>query len=183
MDNRIKLYIDFDGVILDTIDVSYEILKSSNIDTTNYDQVQEFYHKLDWEELISISKPINNNINNLKKLINSNLYDITILTHINSNNEINAKKKFIKENIGDIQTIYVEKKYNKCDIVDAHNAILVDDYMGNLEKWEEKGGIPIKFSTTGKKYECISIDSLELLIDKYEEIKRKIPTRIKKLLV
>lgn len=180
---KIKLYIDFDGVILNTIDVSYDMLRNSNIDMNNYEEVRKFYYDLDWEGLINNSKPINNSINNLKKVIDSGLFDVSILTHINSDNEIRVKKNFLEKNFGDIDSIFVNKRYDKCDVVDPRDAILVDDFMDNLNKWKLKGGIPIKFSTTNKNYDCISIDSLDMLIDKYDEIRDKMLISIKKLLV
>ena len=66
------------------------------------------------------------------------------------------------------------KDYNKCDVVDCEDAILVDDYMENLKLWTSKGGISIKFSDKGKDYDIMSIDNLGLLIDKYDEINKMI---------
>ncbi len=170
----IKLYIDFDGVILDTIDVSYKMLKLTGVNLKDKKKVEKFYNELDWDELIKKSKPINDSINNIKKIVESNLYDISILTHVNSQSEIEVKEKFIKKYLKNIDTIYVSKLYDKCDVVDCYNTVLVDDFMGNLEKWSKKGGIPIKFSTTGKEYDCISINNLGMLIEKYNDIKNKL---------
>ena len=168
-----KLYIDFDGVILDSIEVSYKLIEESGIALVdeNYGLIQEYYQKLDWNELLKLCSPINNSIDHLKKLMESNLYDICILTHVYKEEEIREKQKFIDENIPGINVIYVNKKDNKCDVVDCQSAILVDDFMGNLDLWEEKGGIPIKFSTTGKSYKCMSIDNLGILLEKYDDIK------------
>ena len=74
------------------------------------------------------------------------------------------------------------QKDNKCDIVDCKNTILVDDYTRNLELWENKGGIPIKFSTTDKIYPYISINNLKFLLDNYQEIKEKVEENTKKIL-
>lgn len=173
---KIKLYVDFDGVILDSIDVSYKLIEESGIALTeeNYDKIQDYYQKLDWNELLKLCSPINDSVNNLKKLMKSDLYDITILTHVYHDEEIKGKQEFIDNNIPGIDVIYVNKKNNKCDVVDCKNAILVDDYMGNLDLWENKGGIPIKFSTTGKEYNCMSIDNLGILLEKYDEIKEMV---------
>ena len=181
---KIKLYIDFDGVILDSIDVSYKLIEESGIALIdeNYDQIQEYYQQLDWNKLLKLCSPINDSINNLKKLMDSNLYDITILTHVYKDTESQEKQKFIDENIKGMDVIFVNKKDNKCDVVDCENAILVDDYMGNLELWENKGGIPIKFSTTGKKYQCMSIDNLGTLLEKYDEIKVIVEKNHRKIL-
>ena len=166
-----KLYLDFDGVILNTIDVTYDMLTKKNI--TDQKEIDEFYQNIDWFTLIDQCSEIKNSISNIKKIIKSNLYDVTILTHvIAGNSEIKAKKKYIKSKLKDINVITVDREINKCDIVDCKNAILVDDYMNNLELWYEKGGIPIKFSDKGKKCKYMSIKSLDELIDRYDEIEK-----------
>lgn len=166
---KIKLYIDFDGVILNTIDITYKMFDKLKIN--NITEKNEFYKKLNWEELLESSTPINNSIDNLKLLIESNLYDVIILSHVISEQEALVKKKYIKKNIPELEIITVNRDTNKCDAVDCKNAILVDDYMGNLDLWYAKGGIPIKFSDKGRKYNYITITSLDMMIDKYEEIK------------
>ncbi len=168
----IKLYIDFDGVILDTIDVSYQMMKEQGIDLTipNNPSVVNFYRNLDWTSFITKCTPIQHSIENIQKLVKSNLYDISILTHVNTQNEVEVKTEYIRKNIPNVDVIFVERKYQKEDMVDCEDAILVDDYMGNLKTWEAKGGIPVKFSTTGKKYHCLSIDRLDKLLELHSEI-------------
>lgn len=170
----IKLYLDFDGVILNTIDVTYEDMKKNNIVTK--EEVREYYKYLDWDILINEkSKEINNSIDNIKELINSNLFDISILTHVISKEEGIAKKKFINNKLGNIiKVIPVDKTINKCDAVNPKNAILVDDYIINLDLWYKKGGIPIKFSDNNKKYKYITIKTLLEVLDYYEYIKEQI---------
>ena len=181
---KIKLYIDFDGVILDSIDVSYKLIEDNGIELIdeNYEKIQKFFIEVDWEEIINQSKPINNSIENIKEILSSGLYDTTILTHVNSKKEIKIKQKYLDKVLPGINVIYVNKKDNKCDIVDCKNTILVDDYTRNLELWENKGGIPIKFSTTDKIYPYISINNLKFLLDNYEEIKEKVEENTKKIL-
>ena len=93
----IKLYLDFDGVILNTIDVTYADLEKKNI--TDLDEIDEYYKNLDWFELIDNCEEINNSISNIKKIIKSNLYDVNILTHIKTKSEIKAKEKYLKSKI------------------------------------------------------------------------------------
>ena len=166
---KIKLYLDFDGVILDTIDVTYDMFKKSS-----YDDMYDFYNTLDWNNVLKLSKPINDSINYIHDIVNSSLYDIYILTHVITKEEEVAKKKFVNDNLPLVKLITVDKKYSKCDVVDCKNAILVDDYMENLKLWSSKGGISIKFSDKGKEYDIMSIDNLGLLIDKYDEISKMI---------
>ena len=166
---KIKLYLDFDGVILDTIDVTYDLFKKSS-----YDDMYAFYNTLDWNNVLKFSKPINDSINYIHDIVNSSLYDVNILAHVITKEEEISKKKFVNDNLPLVKLITVDKKYNKCDVVDCKNAILVDDYMENLKLWSSKGGISIKFSDKGKEYDIMSIDNLRLLIDKYDEISKMI---------
>ena len=52
-------------------------------------------------------------------------------------------------------------------IVNPKNAILIDDYLGNLDLWNKKGGIAIKFSDSNKKCKYPSITKLEQIIDMF----------------
>ena len=155
-----KLYLDCDGVILDTINRSYKMLLEKKI--TTEEEVTEFYSNIDWEQLIKDSGQINNSIDKIKEL--SNYFDIEILTHVNSENEVNVKKRYFARELPNINVITVPKKTKKADFVDANGAILVDDFSSNLEYWVTKGGIGIKFSsdTDEKEYKVIS-DLLELI--------------------
>ena len=155
-----KLYLDCDGVILDTINRSYIMLKELGI--TAEPQITEFYSKLNWEKLIKESGEINNSISKIKEL--SKYFDIEILTHINSEDEVRVKLEYFKEKLPGIKVITVPKPIKKADFVVPKGVILVDDYNSNLDYWYEKGGIPIKFSDSGKenKYTAIT-DLLDLL--------------------
>lgn len=166
----IKLYLDFDGVILNTIDVTYEMIDKNNI--TSQGEKNKFYQNIDWFNLIDNCSEINNSISNIRNIIKSKLYDVTILTHIVGKNEAEAKRKYLHSKLKNIDIITVNIGTNKCDIVDCKNAILVDDYINNLDLWYKKGGIPIKFSDKGKKCKYMSIKSLDELIEKYDEIEK-----------
>lgn len=169
---KIKLYVDFDGVILNTIDITYKILNELNLNNTK--EIEEFYKKLDWEELLDNCDPINDSINCLKKLIESDLYDVSILSHVTCKNEALAKKNYLKKYIPNLKVITVDININKCDAVDCRNAILIDDYIENLNLWYKNGGIPVKFSDNGKYYNYITITNLNMMLDKYDEIKNLI---------
>ena len=78
-----QLYIDFDGVILDTMTKSYEELKKENIDRKDQDKVMEFFRNLDWKKLIEETEEINDSINEIKKICDSKKFNVYILTHVN----------------------------------------------------------------------------------------------------
>ena len=50
-------------------------------------------------------------------------------------------------------------------MVHTKNAILVDDYTGNLVEWRSEDGIGIKFSTTPKQSEFKVIDDLDKIFE------------------
>lgn len=144
-----KLYLDCDGVILDTINMSYKMIKNKGL--TNEKDIEHFYKNLSWEELIIEAGEINNSIEKIKEL--TKVYDVEILTHVNSDGEIIAKLNYFKEVLPEVKVIAVPKEIKKADAVDPKGNILVDDFLGNLDYWHEKGGISIKFSDSGE--ECI----------------------------
>lgn len=166
-----KLYLDCDGVILDTINKSYELIERKKL--TTREQINVFYKNINWEELIIISGEIDNSISKIKQLCN--YFDIEILTHVNSKTEAKAKYSYFSKELPGINVITVPKDIDKCDMINPNGAILVDDFLPNLEKWKEKGGIPIKFSDSGKKCDFITITNLmELLaIDFNNKVKSR----------
>ena len=69
-----NLYIDFDGVILDTITPVYNLAKKLNLDVkTQTKEVGLLFSKLDWETLIEESEELSNSINSINfYILNSN---------------------------------------------------------------------------------------------------------------
>lgn len=105
----------------------------------------------------------------INKLIASELFDVNILTHCNSIKEGADKVRYIRRHFKDITVIICPKEISKTKMVHTENAILVDDYAGNLREWESEGGIPVRFSTklNGKGYRVI--DKLDALIEMFGE--------------
>ncbi len=159
-----NLYIDFDGVISDTIEVTYEMMQNKNIDKTDFEAVAMFYQELDWASLLETTPLINNSMEKIELLINSGKYDVAILTHVNSQKEAVAKIKYIRKFLKEITIIPVPKAVSKTETVCAKNSILVDDFKGNLAEWEEAGGIGVKFSKNRKESQYIDISDLEELL-------------------
>lgn len=154
-----KLYLDCDGVILDTINYTYQIIKKNNIPNS---EINNFFHNLSWENLIESAGQIDNSIVKIKKLCE--YFDVEILTHVNSENEIKAKLKYFNNVLPDVKVNVVPKIIKKGDAANPNGAILVDDFLPNLEYWDEMGGISVKFSDSDKECKYIKIkDLLELL--------------------
>ena len=161
-----NLYIDFDGVILDTITPVYNLARKLNIDVkTQTKEVGLLFSKIDWETLIEESEELSNSINSIKKLKESKKFNISILTHINSLKEAKAKIEFINNLFDDLTIIPVPKSCSKTMMTQTKGAILVDDYSGNLREWESKGGIGVKYTREYEECEFKNIISLEELLE------------------
>jgi hypothetical protein len=139
-----NLYIDFDGVIVNTIEVSYKMAEERNI-KKNYENYLQFYQTLNWEEVLKKSKPINDSFNCIQKIIDSNKFNVSILTHITSIHEGEAKVSLIRKYFKDITVILVPKTLSKTKMVKTKDSILIDDFPHNLIEWQENGGISIRF--------------------------------------
>ena len=140
-----QLYIDFDGVILDTIKESYKALEEAGIDKKDQEKVTAFYRDLDWKSLIARTKEINDSINEIKKICASKKFNVYILTHINSTNEMIEKIKYLHKKLPQVTIVSVPKQIPKTEVVNPSAAILIDDYSGNIKEWQKKLGIGIKF--------------------------------------
>ena len=158
-----KLYIDFDGVILDTIKVTYKMIENLGLGTE--EEVKDFYYNLNWDHLIKQTPEINDSISCIKKIVNTNIFEVNILTHIHSYNEGVGKIEYIKKKLNNVGVILIPKEINKCDIVNPKDAILIDDFLGNLDLWHKKGGIAVKFSDGNKKSKYITITKLDQILD------------------
>lgn len=140
-----QLYIDFDGVILDTMAGPYKKLKESGIDMRDQDKVMEYFRNLDWKKLIEETPEINDSINEVKKICESKKFNVYILTHINSTSEMIEKIKYLHKVLPQVTVVSVPKELSKTEVVNPSAAILIDDYSGNIRDWQKKLGIGIKF--------------------------------------
>jgi 5-methylcytosine-specific restriction endonuclease McrBC regulatory subunit McrC len=160
-----NLYIDFDGVIMNTIEITYQDMINKNINQENQKEVRDYYKNLDWIQLLKKSKIINNGVECIEKIIESEKFEISILTHVNSLHEAVEKIKFIRKYFKDITIIPVPRELSKTEMVHVEDSILIDDYAGNLQEWQEKGGISIRFSEKMHGKGFIVIDKLDKILD------------------
>lgn len=163
-----NLYIDFDGVIMDTIRVTYDMLDRLEVDRKNNEKMSEFYANLNWKKLLASTPIINDGFNCLKKIFNCGKFNVAILTHVNSLDEAVAKINYIRKYFKDITIIPVPREISKTKICLSKDAILIDDYSGNLKEWETEGGIGIQFSidlTKDKGFPVIN--KLDKIIDMF----------------
>lgn len=163
-----NLYIDFDGVIMDTINKTYQMMDEENIDKSDNEEVRKFYENIDWKRLLVEAGEINGAIEKVKKLNDSKKFNVSILTHVNSLDEAIEKVKFIRKFYDDITVIPVPKAISKTKMVHTKDAILVDDYTSNLVEWKSEGGIGVKFSIKPKKSEFVVIDDLDKIFELFK---------------
>lgn len=163
-----NLYIDFDGVILNTIPPLYSYLDSLGIDkNSSSPEVRDAVSSFDFKSIINDEYIINDSINSIKKIIDSGKFNVSILTHINSLDEGIIKTKYIRKHFKDITMILVPKDISKTKMIHTEDSILVDDYAGNLREWEKEGGIGVRFSTKLNSKGFKVIDKLDQLIDMF----------------
>ncbi len=149
-------YIDFDGVILDTLPRMLE--RKYYLGYTNHQDESEYYRFFEktnndkevWNYIIKGAKPINDSINIIRKL-ESLKKKLAILTRIYSKAE--QKVKLEIKDIYKISSpfIFVPPELQKHEVVIPNGQRLIDDSRGNVLGWNENGGKGILF--------CKDIDS------------------------
>ena len=158
-----QLYIDFDGVILDTIPLLYEAADAAGRDRRD----RTFYREFDFTKILKDEYILCDSINCINKLISSGKFEVSILTHCNSIKEGEDKVNFIRKFFDDITIIICPREISKTKMVHTKGSILVDDYSGNLKEWENEGGIAICFSPDLEDKGYKVIDRLDKLIDMF----------------
>jgi hypothetical protein len=180
---KYRIYVDFDGVIWDSWPYLYKVLKESNNElyekvlaksTTLADdkKIGKIFNTMNWDDLIKNTHPINNSVEILKGLYHSDLFDISVLTHCNCDSEVKSKKTLLESFIPGINVIAIFKPTLKSEVVNPINAILIDDYIGNLNDWKNAGGIAVKFTTkniVNSDFYCInSLDQINNIINELD---------------
>lgn len=173
---KINLYLDCDGVILDTIPAIDKALQKVGYTYKRQSKNEPFMkdflkNKFNWEEEIELIPILDDSVNKIKKLDKENIFNIKILTHVISDKEAKAKEKLFAKLLPNIEVITVPKDIKKTEMVEVKNGILVDDYLPNVVDFNSEGGIGIKFAGKETSDDVIRItDLLELItfVDKWE---------------
>ena len=157
----INLYLDCDGVLLDTIDKTKEWMKRDGIDPNNVDLVHEYFVEvIDWEKLIKEAGVLNDALNKVRYLQTLGIYDTKILTTVTSLLEPIHKINYFSKELPGIEVIPVPWLVRKDSVVDARNSILVDDSKTNIRNWREAGGIGLQFVKENPNLELMEINDL-----------------------
>lgn len=165
-----KIYVDFDGVILDTdsvIDLEFDGNGSRHDFVRNYN-----WFSLMRDDLI---------INRAFDYISRSRYSVNLLSKISSMCEGQAKIKYLRSKDISIDINLVPTLINKCDVVNASGNILIDDKIANLDSWSDRGGISIFFNKDGSDTDIRGdrnvnypmISDLSLLVDGIDDVIKK----------
>lgn len=165
MKEKKELYIDFDGVILDTIPLFYKEFQKVNIDPKDKEKAGNFLKNFDYSKVINKKYILKDSISCIKKLIDSNKFVISLLTHVYTLEEGVLKVDFIRKYFKDITIILVPKAISKTKMVHTKGSILVDDYSGNLREWEKEGGVGVRFSKEMESKGFKVINKLDQLLN------------------
>ena len=144
------LYCDCDGVIFDTIDVAFDMMREYGCDMENHDEIDYYFRRIiDWHEVFKRSHVINNAIEKIKILKYScDFDDVIILTKISGNyHEEGLKREIFNECLPMIKVITLQYGLQKALVVNNPSEhILVDDEKRNCLNWENYNGPAILFS-------------------------------------
>lgn len=175
----IKLYLDCDGVILNTIDKTKEWMKRDNIDPKDEMIVHDYFvSKIDWNILIQEAGVLKDALNKIKYLLSLGIYDAKILTTVTCMLEPECKINYFNEKLPGVEVITVPWLVRKDEVVDAKNSILVDDSKGNILNWRDAGGVGLHFVKENPRFNSMEIDNL-LDIPKFND---KLDNYVKKLI-
>lgn len=143
---KIRLYIDCDGVILDTIATARRLAKEKGINPNDFDELHEFFLSIDWNILIYESGILDNAISKIKRIIASGKYDVSILTKLCGNEtEELAKRIILSKLLPDVPIITLDLAESKHTKVNPVDAILIEDSLHNHRGWIKAGGISVLF--------------------------------------
>ena len=142
-------YCDCDGVILNTIEVAFQIMRENGCNMADRNAVDYYFRRIiDWNEVFEKATFINNSIEHLKRLKQDNIFkDICVLTKLSgADHEERLKRDLFKEVLPDFRVITLQYGLTKGLVVPARGNILLDDEIGNCHKWRKQDGIAILFA-------------------------------------
>ena len=142
-----NLYIDCDGVIFDTVKFAFQEMDRLKIDIRDDLAVTKYFENIDWHYLIQSSGPINNSIEKIRLLVESDEFaSVQVATHRCSYEEGVVKTSEFAALIPNLKIITIPRKIQKHHAVNARNNMLIDDEPKKIRAWVDDGGIGVLFS-------------------------------------
>lgn len=157
-----KIYIDFDGVILNTTPHIFDEWLDNN-DDINIKELEkiEYIKGRNWHNILREASVIDDAISVLKDM---DIKNTAILTKVHSlENEGTEKIRFLRENGVKLDVVLVPYPLKKTDVVEASGNILIDDTVHNLDDWNKCGG------------ECIFFNQNDFDVDEWHSLNLKYP--------
>lgn len=174
------LYCDCDGVIFNTIEIAFEIMKNMGCNMNDKEEVDRYFRMgIDWKDVFERATVINDAINKIKLLKESNIFsDVVILTRLSGcNDEEKIKREIFGEYLPNTKIITLQFGLQKASIIsrpDEH--VLIDDEKRNCDNWQSRDGTAILFSQGNSDLSNNVVDDL-MDIPKTEGVKRLLKTR------
>lgn len=151
--NKPILYCDCDGVILNTIEIAFKIMRNSGCNMNDRNEIDRYFRMLiDWNEVFDKATVINDAIEKLKYIKENNIFeDVVIITKLSGGyHEEGLKRDLFKALIPGIRVITLQYGLPKAGVVNAKDNILIDDEVGNCNNWKNNEGTAILFSEETK---------------------------------
>jgi hypothetical protein len=182
-EKKAPLYLDCDGVIIDTPRYTRDLIlnqygvdmwthKRENVEDDK--KVAQFYKELNWFDFLQNVPTINNSIECIKKLEESELFlGPTIYTCVNSHQEIEAKTQYFDAFIPNASIIFTDGHNQKNFSFDSQyyfshmycNPFLIDDDTRNLNNWKTYCGYAIPFDNGKPNNKLLGIQSLTEILE------------------
>ena len=173
------LYCDCDGVIFNTIDVAFDIMRNLGCNMDNRDKIDQYFRTLiDWEEVFEKATVLNDSIEKIKLLKESNIFnDIIILTKLSGGyHEERLKREIFGDYLPGTKIITLQYGISKSSVVSAKDNILVDDEKRNCDNWKQNEGVSVLFSRDNRNLKHNVVDDL-MDITNAKGVKKLLKTR------
>ena len=164
------VFIDFDGVILDSERLMLE--RKAYLGLNNHDSKIEFKkyfeytnnHPEEWDLIIRNAKSINNSVKIIREL-EFLKKKIAILTKIHTLNEMNVKVDVLRNKLEIMcPIIFVPPGTEKHQVIVPNNQLLIDDSKKNIDEWIKNGGTGLVFDPLIEKNDSYKVNSLKFLL-------------------
>jgi len=157
------LYCDCDGVIFNTIETAFQIMERKGCDMSNPNEIDYYFRRIiDWREVFANSKIINNAIDKIRLLKDSDLFsDVIILTKLSGNYyEEGLKRDIFRECLPDVKVITLQYGLTKALVVNPKGNVLIDDELRNCNNWKNYDGIAVLFDLEANDLENDIVNDL-----------------------
>ncbi len=164
------VFIDFDGVILDSEERMLE--RKYSLGFQDHTSIDEFYkyfsyadlHPEEWDYIIRQASSLNDSVEIIKELENLKK-KIAILTKIHTLYEMQVKIDDLRNNRKiNCPVIFVPPGVKKHNVVIPNGQLLIDDSVKNVKLWVENGGNGLIFDRDISCDTDNRVNSLKLLL-------------------